>query len=114
MGQPANNANKKVIYKNCVSFSNCFIRINNMQDIDVQDIDVAMPMCNIIEYSDIIKKHLEFYGNIAQANQLQMRMVGDIVDFNAANATTDLFEIKEKNNSSKCRKAWLKSFYFLK
>ena len=43
-----------------------------------------------------------------------MRMVGDIVDFNAANATTDLFEIKEKNNSSKCRKAWLKSFYFLK
>ena len=69
MGQPANNANKKVIYKICASFSNCFIRINNMQDIDAQDIDVAMPMCNIIEYSE-------------------MQMVGDIVDFNAANATS--------------------------
>ena len=41
-----------------------------MQDIDAQDIDVAMLMCNIIEYSDIIPKHLEFYGNIALANQL--------------------------------------------
>ena len=30
MGQPANNANKRVIFKNCATFTNCISRINNM------------------------------------------------------------------------------------
>ena len=44
--------------------------INNTQVNDAQYIDVAMPMCNLIEYSKIIQKHLEFYVNIVEMYQL--------------------------------------------
>ena len=47
-----NNLNKKVIFKNCASFTNCISRINNTQVNDAHDIDVVMPMYNLIEYSD--------------------------------------------------------------
>ena len=40
----ANNTNKKVIFKNCVPFTNFITEINNM-DIDyAKDIDIVMPM----------------------------------------------------------------------
>ena len=47
-----NNLNKKVILKNCAPFTNCISRINNTQVNDAHDIDVVMPMYNLIEYSD--------------------------------------------------------------
>ena len=47
-----NNLNKKVIFKNCAPFTNCISRINNTQVNDAHDIDVVMPMYNLIEYSD--------------------------------------------------------------
>ena len=48
----ANNTNKKVIFKNCAPFTNCISEINNTQIDNAQDIDIAMPMYNLIEYSD--------------------------------------------------------------
>ena len=47
-----NNLSKKVIFKNCAPFTNCISRINNTQVNDAHDIDVVMPMYNLIEYSD--------------------------------------------------------------
>ena len=47
-GAAANNTNKKVIFKNCAPFTNCISEINNTQI----DIDIVMPMYNLIEYSD--------------------------------------------------------------
>ena len=47
-----NNADKKVIFKNCVSFISCINKINNTQVDDAQYMDVVMPMYNLIEYSD--------------------------------------------------------------
>ena len=44
--------------------------INNTQVNDAQYIHVAMPMCKLIEYSKIIRKHLEFYVNIVEMYQL--------------------------------------------
>ena len=44
----ANNANKKVIFKNCVPFSSCISRINNTQVDEAQYIDVVMPIYNLI------------------------------------------------------------------
>ena len=35
-----NNANKKVILRNCAPFTNCISRINNMQADDAHDTDV--------------------------------------------------------------------------
>ena len=51
-GAGANNTNKKVIFKNCAPFTNCISEINNMQIDNAKDIDIVMPMYNLIEYSD--------------------------------------------------------------
>ena len=65
-----NNANKKVIFKNCAPFTNCISRINITQIDDAHDIDVVMTMYSLIEYGDNNLKYLEFYGNIVEMNQL--------------------------------------------
>ena len=44
----ANNTNKKVIFKNCAPFSNCISEINNAQVENAKDIDIVMPMYNLI------------------------------------------------------------------
>ena len=48
----ANNTNKKVIFKNCASFTNCISKINNTQIDNAEYIDIVMPIYNLIEYSD--------------------------------------------------------------
>ena len=50
-GAAANNTNKKVIFKNCAPFTNCISKINNTQVDNSKDIDIVMPMYNLIEYS---------------------------------------------------------------
>ena len=44
--------NKGVILKNCAPFTKCISRINNTDADNAQDIDIVMPMYNLIEYSD--------------------------------------------------------------
>ena len=51
-GAAANNTNKKVIFKNCTPFTNCISEINNTQIDNAKDIDIVMPMYNLIEYND--------------------------------------------------------------
>ena len=52
----ANNADKKVIFKNCAPFINCIITINNTQVDNVYNIDAVMPMYNFREYSSNYSK----------------------------------------------------------
>ena len=52
----ANNTNKKVIFKNCASFTNCISKINNTQIDNIEYIYIVMPMYNLIEYSDNFSK----------------------------------------------------------
>ena len=47
----ANNI-KNIIIKNCTRFTNCTSKINNTQIDDAKDIDIVMPMYNLIEYTD--------------------------------------------------------------
>ena len=51
-GAAVNNTNKKVIFKNCAPFTDCRSEINNTQIDNAKDIDIVMPMYNLIEYSD--------------------------------------------------------------
>ena len=51
-GAAPNNTNKRLIFKNCAPFTNCISEINNTQINNAKDIDVVMPMYNLIEYSD--------------------------------------------------------------
>ena len=48
----ADERDKRVAFKNCASFTNCISEINNTQVDNAKDIDMVMPMCNLIEYSD--------------------------------------------------------------
>ena len=48
----ADEGNKGVIFKNCAPFSKCISKINSTEIDDTQDIDIVMPMYNLIEYSD--------------------------------------------------------------
>ena len=48
--------NKGVVFKNCAPFTKCRSRINNTDIGNAQDIDIVMPMYNLIEYSDNYSK----------------------------------------------------------
>ena len=43
---------KGVTFKNFAPFTKCISRINNTDTDTAQDIDIVMPMCNLIEDSD--------------------------------------------------------------
>ena len=47
---------KGVILKNCESFTSCISEINNTQIDDAKVLDIVIPMCNLIEYSDNYSK----------------------------------------------------------
>ena len=84
-GADANNAAKKVIFKNCAPFTNCISKINNTQIDNAEYIDIVMPMYNLIEYSDNYSKTS---GSLWQycKDILAVNNDGNIVDFNEANA----------------------------
>ena len=48
----ADERDKVVIFKNCAPFTNCVSEINNTQIDNAKNIDIVMPMYNLIEYSD--------------------------------------------------------------
>ena len=51
-----NDQMKSVIFKNCASFTKCISTINNTDIDNAQDIDIVMPIQNLIEYSDNYSK----------------------------------------------------------
>ena len=50
-GHP-DNVNKEVVFKNIAPFTNCTSEINNTRIDNAKDIDIVMPMDNLIEYSN--------------------------------------------------------------
>ena len=59
----ADERDKGIIFKNCASFTKCISRINNTEMDNAQNIDIVMPMYNLIEYSD---NYSETSGNLQQ------------------------------------------------
>ena len=53
-----NNAfgNKKLVFKNNALFINCISRINGVKIDNAEDLDVVMPMYNLLEYSKNYRK----------------------------------------------------------
>ena len=52
----ADERGKDVTFKNCAPFIKCISRINNTDITNAQDIDIVMPMYNLIEYTDNYSK----------------------------------------------------------
>ena len=48
----ADERDKVVIFKTCAPFTNCISEINNTQIDNAEDIDIVIPMYNLIENSD--------------------------------------------------------------
>ena len=93
-GAAANNINKKVIFKNCAPFTNCISEINNTQIDNAKDIDIVMPLYNLIEYSDNYAKTTgslwQYCKDIPARNNNN-----EITEFTLVN-TTDSFKFKAK------------------
>ena len=55
---------KGAVFKNCAQFTNCIIEINKIQIDNAKDIDILMPMHNLIEFSNNYAKTSGVCGNI--------------------------------------------------
>ena len=90
----ANNINKKVMFKNCAPFTICISEINNTQIDNAKDIDIVMPMHNVIEYNDNYSKTS---GSLWQCfkDAPAVNNNNAIVDF-TDNNLTDSFNFKVK------------------
>ena len=93
-GAAANNTNKIVIFKNCAPFTNCISEINNTQIDNAKDIDIVMPMYNLIEYSD---NYAKITGSLWQyCKDIPARNVDNEIIIFSEDNTTDLFNFKAK------------------
>ena len=52
----ADERDKGVIFKNCAPFINCKTKINSTEIDNAKDIDIVMPMYNLIEYNNNYSK----------------------------------------------------------
>ena len=93
-GAAANNTTKKVIFKNWAPFTNCISEINNTQIDNAKEIDIVMPMYNLIEYSD---NYVKTTGSLWQyCKDIPARNANDDIVIFAENNTADSFKFKAK------------------
>ena len=52
---------KKLVFKNHVSFINCIWKINGVEIDKAEDLDVVKPMYNLLEYSSNYKKNNRYF-----------------------------------------------------
>ena len=85
---------KGLIFKNCAPFTNCISEIINTQVDNAKDIDIVMPMYNLIEYSD----------NYVKASGHLWQYYRDEPNNNLANSESFKFKVritgKTPNNSN--------------
>ena len=58
-GAAVSHTNKKILFKNCALFTSCITEINNTQVDNAEDIDIIMPVYNLIEYGTAYLKTSE-------------------------------------------------------
>ena len=75
---------KGVVFKNCAPFTNCISEINNTQVDNAKDIDIVMPMYNLMEYS----------GNYAKTSGSLWQYYRDEPNNNLANSESFKFKVK--------------------
>ena len=59
IAETGDDANTRVAFKNYASFTKCITHINDEHVDGAHDLDIIMPMCNLIEYSDNYSDTLE-------------------------------------------------------
>ena len=82
----ADERDKGVAFKNCAAFSNCISEINNTEVDNAKDVDIIMPMYNLIEYS----------GNYAKTSGSVWQYYRDEPSDNLADSESFKFKIKKQ------------------
>ena len=62
--------NKAATFKNNAPFINCISKINSVKTVNAEDLDVVMPIYNLLEYSKNTEKQQEVCGIIIEMNQV--------------------------------------------
>ena len=93
-GAAVNNRNNKVIFINCAPNINCISQIINKQIDHAQNIDVVMPMYNVIEYSDTYSKTSRGLWQFYRDEPVLDNKV--IIDFLPNNKNSILLKFKEQ------------------
>ena len=88
----AANHRKNIIIKNCAPITNCMSKINNTQIVNAKDIDLVMPMYNLIEYSDNYSKNSRSFWHYYRDESFLNN--GAISDFPANNNISLKFKTK--------------------
>ena len=70
-GNDDNICDRNLALKNNAPFFNCILKINSQLIKDAQDLDIVIPMYNLLYYSkNFRKKELDLFGIIIQINQI--------------------------------------------
>ena len=86
--------NKGVIFKNCAPFTDRISEINNTQVDNAKDLDLVMPMYNLLNTVIIFQKHQKVYGNIKKmADSKFLRSKVKITGSNPNNGNTNNVKI---------------------
>ena len=64
------NYNKKIALKNNAALTSCISKINNTLIENAEDLDIVMPMCNLLEYSKNYRKTTGSFGITTEMNQI--------------------------------------------
>ena len=89
------NRNKKVTFKNCAPFTDSTSKTNNKGVDHAKDIDVIIPIFNLIEYSD---NYFKISGSLCQysRDKAALNDIGGVIDFpndtDSANDTARLLQ----------------------
>ena len=94
-GAAVNNIIKKLIFKTCAPFTSSITEINDTQVDYAEDIDIVMPMYNLIEYSNGYSKTS---GSLWQYYRDEPALGGNdnIIDFPADNNNSYSFKFKQQ------------------
>ena len=66
---------KKLVFKNNAPFINCITKINGIKIDYAEDLDVVIPMYNLLEYSINYKKRQVVCGIIIEMNQIVVQII---------------------------------------
>ena len=99
-GNDANVYNRKVSLKNSAPFFNCTLKINSQLIEDAQDLDIVIPMYNLLYYSKNFRKtrgsFWNYYPDMPKSGHdnnvdLRQRIIYPIKDSQSFNYKTKLF-----------------------
>ena len=79
------NANTKVAFKNCAPFTRCVAHINDEHVETAENLDIIMPMYNLLEHSD---NYADSSGSLHRFKRDEQNMNGNIADVTTADSSS--------------------------